>query len=113
MFFNVNGIKWTLLALVGVAVFCALDLHCSMRRDEASAAPVQGTISRVKSEMKAGKREYASLRAEQLEEQLRGMRALAKKLVREGKDADARRVITTIMEMEKDANRLRERAQAE
>ena len=111
MFFNARGIKWTIVVLLGVLALCALDLHCSNKKDEAARSPVPSTISRVKGEIDGGKREYASMRADQLEEQLRNLRIMAKKLVREGKDAEARRVIVAIQEIEKDAKRLRERSE--
>ena len=111
MFFNFQGIKWTIMALLGVLALCALDLRCSSKKDEERSSPAPSAISRVKGEIEGGKREYASMRAEQLEEQLRDLRITAKKLVREGKDAEARRVIVTIQEMEKDARRLRERSE--
>jgi hypothetical protein len=109
MFFDMNAIKWTVAAILVVIAVCILDLHCSNRRDE-NAPSAPSAMSRVKSEMNAGKREYASMRADQLEEQLRDLRLMAKRLVREGKDADARRVILTIQEMERDVKRLRERS---
>ncbi len=106
MLFDVNGIKWTIAAILVVLALCALDLRCSSGGDE-TASPASSVISRVKGEVAAGKQAYASMRAEQLEEQLRGLRVMAKKLVRDGNEADARRVILTIQEMEKDLERLR------
>ncbi len=111
MFFNARGIKWTIIVLLGVLALCVLDLHCSNKKDEAASSSVPSAISRVKGEIEGGKREYASMRADQLEEQLRNLRIMAKKLVREGKDAEARRVIVAIQEIEKDAKRLRERSE--
>lgn len=111
MLFDVNGIKWTIAAILGVLALCAIDLSCSGGDGEEEPSGAQNVISRVKGEVAAGKREYASMRAEQLEEQLRGLRVMAKKLVREGKTADARSVILTIQDMEKDVKRLRERSE--
>ena len=38
MFFDVRGICWTLAGILVVVLFCALDLHCSNRRDEKTAS---------------------------------------------------------------------------
>ncbi len=111
MFFDVNGIKWTIAAILVVVLLCVLDLRCSGGGEDGEPSAAPNVISRVKGEVQAGKREYASMRAEQLEEQLRGLRVMAKKLVREGKTTEARSVILTIQDMERDVKRLRERSE--
>ena len=111
MFFNVRGIKWTVAAILAVIALCALDLHCSNKADDDRAEEPSGSIARVLGEIEVGKREYASLRADQLEEQLRSLRALAKKLTREGRTKEARSAISAIMEIEEQAKRLRERSE--
>lgn len=104
MFFNVSGIKWTLLAIAVVVLLCALDVHCSNRRDEKAA--VNSSLLHVKDEMKAGQQAFAQQRADQINAQLRDLRILAKHLVKKGETKRARAAISLIQELEQQQKRL-------
>lgn len=114
MFFDVKGIKLTLLVLLGVVAFCAIDLHCSYRRDRAAAkdaSAVSGVISHVREEMAAGRREVAIQRADQINEQLRDLRVIARRMVKAGKSKDVRRVLKAIQELEEMKDRLEKKSE--
>lgn len=114
MFFDVKGIKWVLLVLLGIVAFCVIDLHCSYRRDRAAAAKdestVSGVISHVREEMAAGRREVAIQRADQINEQLRDLRVIARRMVKAGKSKDVRRVLKAIQELEEMKDRLEKKS---
>jgi len=95
MLFDARGIAITLAVLAAVTVLCAVDLSCSGRADSA------GVMSRVKGEVAAGKNEFAILRRDQLAEQLRSLRALHRKLVRDGNAVESRRVMALILDVQK------------
>lgn len=109
MFFNVNGIKWTLLAIAVVVLLCALDVHCSNVRDEKRKATVGGSIAHVKDEWKAGQHEFALQRAEQINAQLRDLRIMAKHFVKNGETKRARATIALIQELEQQQKRLQKK----
>ncbi len=116
MFFDVKGIRWTLLAIAGVVLLCVIDLRCSFSRDREAAGgaqnPAGGVVSRVQGELAAGRRELATLREDQIIEQLRDLRVIAKRLVKAGRTRDARRVFAAIQELEEARSRIRARADA-
>ena len=99
MFFNVTGIKWTLLAIAVVILFCALDLRCAAVRDERDRAAQSGIIGHVREEFAAGQREFSQQRADQLAEQIRDLRVMAKRLVEKGETVRARATISLIQEL--------------
>lgn len=96
MFFNVKGIYWTLLAIVAVVCLCALDLHCSNRRDEQSAS---GAIDMVRREMAAGRHEAAVVNAERRNVLIRDMRVMVRRLLKQGRKAEARRLMGEIQKL--------------
>ena len=103
MFVDVNGVRWTLLALLGVAALCALDLHCSNMRDRAKSeagTPEHGAMAHVRKEISAGRHEMAVMREDQINDQLRTLRAMSRQLARSGRSHDAQRVISVIQELE-------------
>ena len=109
MLVDVKGVKWTLLALLGVAALCVLDLRCSSARDRAKAeegAPAQNVMSHVRKEIAAGRHEQAVMREDQINEQLRDMRVISRRLVKAGRMRDARRVMNSIQELEAMKKRL-------
>ncbi len=114
MFFNVRGIKWTLLVLVVVIALCALDLHCSFVRDRAAhakdEASVGGVISHVREEIAAGQRERVVHNMDQINDQLRDLRVIARRMVKAGKKKDLNRVFAAIQELEEMKKRLKEKA---
>ncbi len=97
MFVNTRAVKWILLAILAAAGLCALDIHCSNAKDAETGA---GTFARVKDELDAGRRELGNLRKEQLAEELRRLRVLAKRLVANGETKRARAVLSAIQELE-------------
>jgi len=113
MFFNVKGIQWTIIAIIAVVVLCALDLHCSFARDRAEReqdqSTVGGVISHVREEMAAGRREQAIMREDQINEQLRDLRVIARRMVKAGKSKDVRKVLSAIQELEDLKQRLKSR----
>lgn len=113
MFFDVKGIKWTIIAILAVVVLCILDLHCSFARDRAERerdrSTVGGVISHVREEMAAGRREQAIQREDQINEQLRDLRVIARRMVKAGKAKDVRKVLSAIQELEDMKKRLKEK----
>ncbi len=107
MFFNTRGISWTLLAILGVALVCIIDLKCSFMRDdkEREDTTPAGALARVKSEMSAGKDAWNQMREEQLNEQLRTFRVMAKRFVETGQHKRARATIALIQEIEREKSR--------
>ena len=63
----------------------------------------------MKREMAAGRRELAVPRRDQLNEQLRDLRALARRLVKAGKTKEARRALAAIQELEAASRKLERR----
>lgn len=102
MFFDVRGICWTLAGILVVVLLCALDLHCSNRRDEkkASAAGV-GAIAHVREEVAAGKQEIAFQRADQRNLMIRDLRVMVRRMLKEGRNEEARRFMAEIQKLEK------------
>ncbi len=108
MFFNTRGICWTLLAIVCVILLCILDLKCSFARDERARnekVPQSGALARVKGEMAAGKEAWNQMREEQLNEQLRTFRVMARRFAEAGQYAQARAAISMILEIEREKSR--------
>lgn len=109
LFFDAKGIKWTLLVLLAVLLVCLLDLKCASARDERArrdGLPRQaGALGHVKRELAAGRRAWRQLRAEQLNEQLRMLRALARRFVEQGEHAHARATISLILDIEQERRR--------
>ena len=90
MFFNVRGIRWTLLAILVVIVLSILDLRCSFSRDraareEAATGSLGGIISHVREEVAAGHKEIKIQQIDQINEQLRDLRVIARRMVKAGK----------------------------
>lgn len=106
MFFNVKGILWTLGAIALAVVLCAIDLNCS---GSVADAPAQTTIGRIRGEISAGRREMSLNRADALNVQIRDLRVMARRMVKEGRAAEARPLFATIAELEKQAEAMRER----
>ena len=115
MFFNVKGIKLAIALLLGVALLCVLDLRCSFARDRAAQekdeSTLGGVISHVREEVAAGHREQAVQRMDQINEQLRDLRVIARRMVKAGKMRDVRKVFAAIQELEAVKARLEKRAQ--
>ena len=113
MFFDVKGIKWTIIAILAVVVLCILDLHCSFARDRAERergrSDVGGVISHVRAEMAAGRREQSILREDQINLQLRDLRVVARRMVKAGRTKDVRKVLSAIQELEGMKKRLQEK----
>ncbi len=109
MFFNVKGILWTLGAIVAVMALCAIDLSCS---GSVADAPVQTTIGRIRGEISAGRREISRNRADSLNVQIRDLRVMARRMVREGRHAEARRVFAAISELEKQSEAVRAKSES-
>ena len=113
MIFDGKKIKTVVIVLLAVVAICALDLHCSMMRDRAErerGKPASGVISRVREEMVAGRREQAFQREDQINEQLRILRVVARRMVKAGKTKDVRRVLAAIQELEDMKLRLKEKS---
>ena len=72
-----------------------------------------GTAAMVKREMRAGMEELKSNRAESLEVTIRGLRVRAKRLLEQGENAEARRIMNQIPELEHQAKALREEGRNE
>ena len=108
MFFNVRGTCWVLLAILLVALVCVIDLRCSVARDERARernAPQFGALAHVEEEMAAGKRAWNQLREDQLNEQLRTFRVMAKRFTEMGQHRRARATIALILELEREKRR--------
>ena len=103
MFFDAKGIGLTLAAIGAVVALCALDLCCSSgRRDSAQL----GAIDRVKGEISAGRDEMALRRRDQLNAQIRDMRVLTRRLLKEGRKAEARRTMAAAQELERQVEKI-------
>ena len=112
MFFNVRGIKWTLFAILVVIGLSLLDLRCSFSRDraareEAATGRLGGIISHVREEVAAGHKELKIQQVDQINEQLRDLRVIARRMVKAGKTKDVRRVMAAIQELEEMKSRLK------
>lgn len=104
MFVDWRGVAIVLAVLAAVCVLCAIDLSCSGSRDP-------DVLQRVKSEMKSGRQEMSVLRREQLAEQLRDLRVLNKRLVQLGEKERSREVTLLILDLERQYQRARSRAE--
>ena len=104
MLVDTKGVIRVLGVLAAVIALCALDLHCSGKEKEGT---VPSTVARVTDELAAGRRELARSRADGMDVQLRELRLRARKLVREGKSEEARKLITAITQLEKESKRTR------
>ncbi len=110
MFFNFRGAGWVLLVILLVAFVCLLDLKCSFMRDErdrvdAAQPPPSGALARVKGEMSAGKEAWNQMREEQLNEQLRTFRVMAKRFAETGQHKRAQALVSLIQEIEREKKR--------
>lgn len=108
LFFDTKGICWTLLAVLAVVVVCLLDLRCSAARDERARRedmPQFGALAHVKEELAAGRQAWDQMREEQLNEQLRMLRVLAKRCAEKGEHVRARATIALIQEIEQEKHR--------
>ena len=108
LFFDTKGICWVLLAILAVSLVCLLDLRCSAARDERARreeAPQFGALAHVKEELAAGRRTWDQMREEQLNEQLRMLRVLAKRCAEKGEHVRARATISLIQEIEQEKRR--------
>ena len=86
-----NKVSFVLLA---VAVVVVVGVMCCSRGSEPDV------VSRVKGEIAAGRKEYASMQLDQIAAELRGLRVLNKRLVKDGKMEESRRVTARIIELE-------------
>ena len=89
--------KWVFAIVLAVVGVCALDLKCSMTKDRDRPT----TMHRIREELDSGRREQAQVWREGMERQLRGIRVQIKKLLREGKDAEARRLMGAASQLER------------
>ena len=108
MFFDRRGILLTLAIIFVVILLCVIDLRCSSARDERARrenTPQFGAIAHVKEEMAAGKRAWNQLREDQLNEQLRTFRVMAKRFTEMGQHRRARATIALILELEREKRR--------
>ena len=108
MFFDRKGILLTLSVILVVILVCVIDLRCSSVRDERARRenmPQFGAIAHVKEEMAAGKQAWAQQREEQLNEQLRMLRVMAKRFAEKGENTRARATIALIQEIEQEKRR--------
>ena len=108
LFFDTKGICWTLLAVLAVVVVCLLDLRCSAARDERARredAPQFGARAPGTEELAAGRQARDQMREEQLNEQLRMLRVLAKRCAEKGEHVRARATIALIQEIEQEKRR--------
>ncbi len=108
LFFDTKGICWTLLAVLAVVLACLLDLRCAAARDARARradAPPSGALAHVKEELAAGRRAWDQMREEQLNEQLRMLRVLAKRCAEKGEHVRARATIALIQEIEQEKRR--------
>ena len=113
MFFDRKGILVTLSVILVVILICVIDLRCSCARDERARrenTPQFGAIAHVKEEMAAGKQAWAQQREEQLNEQLRTLRVMAKRFVEKGENTRARATIALIQEIEQEKRRRAEQS---
>ena len=94
MLVDVKGTIVVLAALAAVVLVCAVDLKCSGDVQE------QSVMARVRSELESGRKANAERTKESIAAQLRSLRALNKKLVREGDVKQSRRVTAAIIELE-------------
>ena len=101
MFFDVRGICWTLAGILVVVLLCALDLHCSNRRDAKAAGSGVGAIAHVKEEVAAGRQEMAVQRADQRNLMIRDLRVMVRRMLKEGRKEEARRFMAEIQKLEK------------
>ena len=102
MFFDVRGICWTLAGILVVVLFCALDLHCSNRRDAKAAGAGVGAIAHVKEEVAAGRHEVAVQRRDQRNVMIRDLRVMVRRMLKEGRKEEARRLMAEIQKLEKE-----------
>lgn len=86
-------INETTLASFAAAVLLFLCCGCGDSADPA-------VVARVKGEIAAGRKEYASMQLDQIAAELRGLRVLNKRLVKDGKMEESRRVTARIIELE-------------
>lgn len=100
MFFDTKGIFWTLAALAAVVAVCLLDVRCASARDARAPTAPSGALAHVKEELTAGRQAWRQLREDQLNEQLRMLRVLAKRCVEKGDHVRARATIALIQEIE-------------
>lgn len=99
-----RGVAIVLAVLAAVGVLCAIDLSCTSGREP-------GVLTHVKAEARSGKREFASLKRDELAEQLRGLRVLNKRLAEQGELTRVREVTRLIIDLEKQYQRLSSQAE--
>lgn len=92
---DVKGTAIVLAALLVVALLCAIDLKCSGDGNGPSV------MARIKGELASGRKANAERMRESIAIQLRDLRALNKRLVKEGDMKQSRRVTAAIIELEK------------
>ena len=104
LFVDRKSVALVLLAIAVVVALCALDLHCAAAKDDRarreSALPRTGALAHVKDELAAGRQAWNQLRDDQLNEQLRMLRVLAKRCAEKGENTRARATIALIQEIE-------------
>ena len=99
-----RGVAIALAVLAAVGVLCAIDISCTSGREP-------DVLTRVKGELKSGRREMAAIRRDQLAEQLRDLSMLQYMLTEKGELERAREVARLIAEIEEQCRRLDAAAQ--
>lgn len=88
-----RGVGLVLVVLGVVVAFCALDLSCTEKKGPA-------VLARVKGELDAGRKEYLTIRRDQLAEQLRDLRVLNRRLVEQGEKDRSRELTRLLVDLE-------------
>ena len=99
MFVDWRGVATAVAVLAVIVLLGALDLSCTSDRGPA-------VLDRVKAEAQSGRQEFATLRREQVAEQLRDMRILNKRLVEQGELERSRELTRLIVDLERQYQRL-------
>jgi len=104
MLVDVRGVTIAVGVLLAVVALCAIDVRCSGKEREPAV------LAHVKDELSAGRKEYATMKRDELAEQLRRLRAYNRRLVEKGELAESRRVTAAILELEEHYRRANEKA---
>lgn len=101
MFFNWKGIALVLTVIAAVIGLCALDLSCG------GGPTADSTLAKVQGELKAGRQELRTLKAEELAGLARDMHALAKMYRDQGEKKKAYHALAAAQELERKIRQLR------
>lgn len=85
-----------IFALLAIVLFSTVNWHCS-----GDGGDSLGALDRVRSEYEAGKEIGRTSRREQLELDIRSMRVLSRKLLREGRKEESRRATAIVLDLER------------